>query len=183
MFTDECGFRLMPLVHTTLAPRGHTPVLRHRARQRDKVSVAAAVTVSPAGGRLGLHFQTFPDAYIDGEAYAWFLRAVARQVRGPLVLLHDGGGMHKGPAVRAVEHDLPRLSLHRLPPYAPELNPVEGVWNHSRDKDLSNFVPADVPQLDGAVRRCLEATSHDQHQLRSCLFATPLSWRGLTGLI
>ena len=125
--------------------------------------------VSPAGGHAGLHFWTFP----DGDAYAWFLRAVARQFHRPLVLLHDGEGMHEGPAVRAVGHDLPRLSLRRRPPFAPELDPAEGVRNRPRDKDLPNFVPDDVPQLDVAVRRCLEATSHDQHPLRSCRFATP----------
>jgi len=173
----------MPLVHTTLAVRGHTPVLPHRARQRDKVSVAAALTVSPRGGRLGLYFQTYPGAYVDGEAYAFFLRTLARQVRGPLVLVHDGGGMHKGPAVRAVELDFPGLSLNRFPAYAPELNPVEGVWNHARDKELANFVPDDVPQLDAAVRDSLGRASHDQDALRSCLLATPLSWFGLTGLI
>ena len=58
-FTDESGFLLAPLLRRTLAPRGRTAVLLHRARQRDRVSVAAALTLSPRRGRLGLHYQTY----------------------------------------------------------------------------------------------------------------------------
>jgi hypothetical protein len=36
-FTDESGFLMLPLLRRTLAPRGHTPVLRHKASHRDKV--------------------------------------------------------------------------------------------------------------------------------------------------
>ena len=180
-FTDEAGFMLMPLVRTTLAPRGHTPVLTHRASHRDKVSAAAALTLSPVRGHVGLHCRTYPDMYVDGEMYAWFLReCLLREVRGPIVLVHDNGRMHGGPAVDAVRHDHPRLIVERMPPYAPELNPVEGVWNHAKDKELANFVPPTVPALHDAVCGCLEHVRHDQPRLRSFLHATPLSWRGTT---
>ena len=56
-------------------------------------------------------------------AHALFLRTLARQVRGPLVLVHDGGGMHKGPAVRAVEGDHPGLSPPPVPGVRPGAEP------------------------------------------------------------
>jgi len=171
----------MPLVKTTLAPRGRTPVLRHRARHRDKLSVAAALTISPVRGHVGLHCRTYPGGYVDAEVYAWFLReCLLREVRGPVVLVQDNGQMHRGPAVRAVQLDHPRLALEQLPAYAPELNPTEGLWNRSKDKDLANFVPADVQELNDAVCDCLTEARHDQHRLRSFFTATPLSWRGTT---
>src|SRR5665213_2278871 len=83
-FTDDSGFLLMPLVCRTLARRGQTPRLVHRARHRDKVSVAAALTVSPSRGHIGLHYQTFPNGYVTAEIYAQFVRrSVLRQQRGP----------------------------------------------------------------------------------------------------
>lgn len=185
-FSDEAGFLLLPLVRTTLAPRGHTPVLVHRARQRDKISVAAALTLPPptrrpAAWRVGLHCLTFPGDYVDAEAYAEFVRGcLLRAVRGPLVLLHDNGQMHHGPDLRLVQCRCPRLTLESLPPYAPELNPVEGLWNHAKDKELANFVPRGTDQLHDAVCGCLCDVRYDQRRLRSFFHATPLSWRGTT---
>jgi hypothetical protein len=172
-FTDESGFLLAPLSRRSIARVGRTPLLTQRASQRDKVSVAAALTLSPAG-RVGLHALAFPDAYVDGELYAGFLRHVLGRARGPLLVVHDGGTMHKGEPLRALHLRHPRLGWHFLPPYAPELNPVEHLWNHLKDKELVNFVPADVPQLTGAVCESLAKLRDDHDRLRSFFTATPL---------
>jgi len=181
VFTDESGFLMLPLVRTTLAPQGRTPVLRHRARQRDKVSVAAALTLSPARGHVSLYYRTYPNGYVNAAAYAEFLRrVVCRASPAPLVLVHDRGGMHKGDAVRALCADFPRLDLNLLPPYAPELNPTEQLWNFEKDKELCNFVPRDLRELNEAVEGNLREVRHDQGRLRSFFAATPLPWDGLT---
>jgi hypothetical protein len=179
-FTDESGFLLLPLVRRTLALRGHTPVLRHRARQRDKVSVAAALTLTPGRRHVNLHYRTYPNAYVNNEAYAQFLRGLLRHVPGPVVLIHDGGPMHKGDPLRALCGEFPRLDLNLLPPYAPELNPPEHLWNFEKDKELANFVPHNVTELDRAVVEHLQQVKHDQHRLRTFFAATHLPWAGLT---
>jgi putative transposase len=181
IFTDESGFLLAPLLRRTLAPVGHTPVLRQRGAHRQKVSVAAALTLSPARGHVGLYYQTYPNAYVNAPVYADFLRRqVLAQVRRPLVVVQDRGNMHKGPAVRELVEQMPRLDLNLLPPYAPELNPVEQLWNHAKDKELCNFAPSGVEELNGAVTDCLETARTDQSRLRSFFAATPLPWEGLT---
>jgi hypothetical protein len=91
VFTDESGFLLLPLVRRTLGPCGAVAPLRHRARQRDKVSVAAALTLSPAAGHVNLHYQTYPNGYVNADAYSMFLRGVLRRFDNPLVLVHDRG--------------------------------------------------------------------------------------------
>jgi transposase len=182
-FTDESGFLLMPLVCRTLAHRGQTPRLMHRARQRDKVSVAAALTLSPTRRHIGLHYQTFPNAYVNAQAYAGFVRrSVLRHQRGPVVLIHDQGSMHKGPFLRALAADHPRLEMHFLPGYAPEFNPTEPLWKHAKLDELGNFVPMTVSELDHEIHRCLDRTREDQNCLRSFFATARLSWDGLTGL-
>jgi len=183
IFTDESGFLLLPLVRRTLAVQGHTPVLSHRARHRDKVSVAAALTLSPAQGHVSLYYQTYPNEYVTGAVYATFLRAnVLRRLPScrPAVLIHDRGSMHKGDHMRALCVERPKLCVNPLPPYAPELNPVEQLWNFEKDKELSNFVPQDVRQLNATVDGRLRDVRHDQPRLRSFFAATPLPWEGLT---
>jgi putative transposase len=181
-FTDESGFLLAPLTQRSLAPVGHTPLLRHRAKHRDKVSAVAALTLSPCCGHVSLYYLTFPDAYVDAELYSFFLRHLLRTVRGDLVLVHDNGNMHRGPMLRQLREDFARLHLYNFPPYAPELNPPEYLWNWCKDKELANFVPHDVPQLDAAACACLEHVRHDQQRLRSFFESSPLPWQG-TGLI
>jgi len=153
----------------------------HRARHRDKVSVAAALTLSPYQGHVNLHYQTYPNGYVNVEAYTQFLRGLLRQTGGnPLVLVHDRGNMHRGDPMRALAHEFPRLDLNLLPPYAPELNPVEQLWNFAKDKELSNFVPHDVAEANAGVTRLMDKIRHDQLRLRSFYRATPLRWDPLT---
>ena len=144
------------------------------------MSVAAALTLSPAQGHVNLHYQTYPNSYVDVDAYAHFLRTLLRQVNNPIVLVHDRGNMHRGDPMRELERDFLQLDLNLLPPYAPELNPVEQLWNFAKDKELSNFVPFDVAQADVEVSRVMEDIRHDQLRLRSFYQATPLPWNPLT---
>ena len=58
-FLDESGFLLIPTLRRTWAPRGQTPLLRHRY-QHDKISAISAVTVSPRRQRLGLYLHCHP---------------------------------------------------------------------------------------------------------------------------
>lgn len=178
-FTDECGFLVAPLLRSTLARRGHTPILRQFGRYRHRVSVAAALVLHPAG-HLSLYYQSYPELNITGERYAQFVHDLLWQVRGPLVLLHDGLNTHRGSDMAALQRRFPRLVPRLLPPYAPELNPVEYLWTDSKSQVLANYTPHSVPELDQTILRTLERFRHDQHRLRALLTHTPLAWNPLT---
>ena len=118
---------------------------------RKKVSVIGAVSVSPVAQRMGWYFATLPDGYFAAETVVEFLRDLLGHLRGKVVVVWDGGGNHKGPAVREFLQRNRRLTLERLPPYAPELNPVEAVWSWLKYGRLANFVPDGVAELDDEV--------------------------------
>ena len=59
---------MAPLVRRSWSPRGQTPVLRQRGRSHRKVSVIAAIIVSPQRRRVRAVFGFLPDANYDGEA-------------------------------------------------------------------------------------------------------------------
>jgi putative transposase len=176
-FTDETGLLPVPLVRHSLSPIGRTPVIHPSMAHRNKVSVAAALTLSPARGHLGLYYQTYPDQYVNGELYAHFLQTLLWHIRRPVVLLHDGGPMHQGSPVAEIQAGFPRLHLHRFPPYAPELNPPEQTWNYLKYHRLGNFISLSVEQTDRAVCGELEMIRHHQDRLRSFFLATPLDWK------
>ena len=141
---------MAPLVRRTWAPRGQTPVLRQRGKHRERVSVAAALWVSPH--HLGLVFRTLVNDYFNNHRSAAFLEVLMREIPGRMIVIWDGGSMHKGDPIRgAVQRFAPRLELERLPPYAPMLNPVEPIWSWLKYERLSNFAPQDAQQLRKAV--------------------------------
>lgn len=171
---DESGILLNPLVRRTLAPRGQTPILRVPCGRRQKVSVIAGLSLSPAAHQLGLHFRTYPDAYINTAASADFLRELLRHLRREVIVVWDNGPNHKGDPIRAVQAAYPRLDIQWLPPYAPELNPVEHLWTHLKYQQLVNFTPPDAATLDDAVTEKLVNAKFDSNRLRSFYAATPL---------
>jgi transposase len=173
---DESGLLMAPLVRRTLAPAGQTPVLEQKASHRDKVSLTAALCISPLKGRLSLRFRTYPKEYVNNERTAEFLRGLLRQLRGPVIVVWDRGNMHKGPPIRKLLDDFPRLELRQLPPYAPELNPVEQLWQHLKWVRFANFAALDVRQLDAAVRRRLNQIKRQPNRLRSFLKAADLPY-------
>jgi transposase len=173
VFLDESGFLLIPNVRKTWAPVGHTPYLRHSYR-RDKVSVISALTVAPRRHRLGLYFDLHV-RNITGTEVMTFLRRLLRHLRGPLVLLWDGGKMHRRRDVQAFLRRYPRVQAHRFPSYAPELNPDEFVWTQAK-RELSNSDHDGLVPLTLHVVRCLRRLRRSQALLRSCLHASDLPW-------
>ena len=145
---------LQPVRRRTWAPRGRTPVQKSWDR-RDRLSVGAAVTVSPRRRRIGLYFRIHSHNIRFGEAIE-LITLVHRHLRRRFILVLDRYSVHRK-AVRLLQEKHPeRFEAEWLPAYAPELNPVEQVWNHSKYSDLANFIPDDVDhlhrELDGSIR-------------------------------
>jgi putative transposase len=172
---DESGLMMGPLLRRTWAPRGQAPSVAQQGAHRQKVSVAAAVWLSPRRDRLGLYYHTLPGGYFDNWYVTAFVEAMLQDLGGRLVVVWDGGTMHKGEPIQALAaHFADRLVLERLPPYAPMLNPVEWLWSWLKWERLSNFAPHDVQELDGRVAAELTSKRDDQRFLRNLFHASEL---------
>jgi transposase len=155
------------LVRRSLAPRGRTPIAKVPGRKRQKISLIAALSLAPRRNRIGLYFRTFPDKHITQVEAAAFTRDLLRHLRGPVHVVWDRGTTHKGPEIRRLHEDYPRLMSHWLPPYAPELNPVEFVWNHAKYGRGANYLPRDLDELHGWLRRLLDEARGETERKRS----------------
>jgi len=160
IFADEAGFLLIPTVRTTWSPVGQTPIVRHRY-SHDRVSAISGIAVSPKRCHRTLYCHLYEDN-IQGEEGAAFLRQLLRQLPGHLIVLLDNGTIHRGDPVQDLLARTTRLPLVPFPPYAPALNPDEGVWNHltarlangrpDTQADLMDILAAEVCDLAGAHR-------------------------------
>ena len=78
-----------------------------------------------------------------------------------VVLVLDKAGWHVAKALKIPEN----LTLLALPPYSPELNPIERVWLYLREHYLSNRVSADEDELWDACRQAWNRL--DEQRLKS----------------
>ena len=127
IFVDEAGFYLLPMLVRTYAPIGQAPMLRVPLT-RDHLSAIGGITPE---GRIYMQMQ---ESSYRAEHVVAFLRLLLRKISGKLLVIWDGSPIHRAKEVKAflVAGAAKRLHLERLPGYAPELNPQEGVWNLRR---------------------------------------------------
>ena len=149
--------------------------MRQLAGTRQKISAIAALTLSPKSLRRNLSFQTLVDGTFDSARVAAFLRDLLKHLRGKVIVVWDNGPMHKGPAVRQLLKQFPRLSLEWLPPYAPDLNPVEALWSHLKYGHCANLIPRDLAHLDDEATDFLVHTKVDPPLLQAYWGQTPLA--------
>ncbi len=96
---------------------------------------------------------------VNGQVFVEFLKRLMHNAPGPIFLILDGGSYHPGRTVKDYVSSLgEKLRLFFLPPYSPELNPDEQVWNYVKHhgvakaalrtgKDLRKFVMARLQSL------------------------------------
>lgn len=144
---DESGFYLLPGVVRTYAPCGETPVLRV-FETRDHLSAMSGIT--PAGQLATL---VRGDALTGAESVL-FLRHLRCYVAERLLVIWDGSPIHRSNAVKRylANGGAPAVHLERLPAYAPDLNPDEGVWQHLKRVELRNLCCADLNDLRHELR-------------------------------
>jgi len=170
VFLDETGLMLQPLVRRTWAPQGQTPVMYSWDRH-DRLSVIASLSLSTRRRRIGLYFAVH-ERNITAEEVEAFLRHVQRHLRRRLILVMDRWAVHRK-AAKALADD-ERFWIEWLPPYAPDLNPVEYVWDHTKYGDLANYVPDELLDLELELDWSMHETRERPELLRSFFHAAEL---------
>lgn len=130
-FLDEAGFQSDPPLGRTYGLKGKTPELV-TSGQRQRLNVISAVNA-----RGEFWAATYTDK-LNGEAFVAFLKNFMKGRKGKIILVIDGHPAHTAKRVaRYVEQTDGSLELHRLPSYAPDLNPDEFVWAHMKKNGVS----------------------------------------------
>lgn len=171
---------MTPPTARTWGRRGHTPIVRVRGRSRRRLSIAALTCYKP-GERARLIYRPRRDDTGDGrKSFAWsdyrdLLIAAHLQLRGPIIVLWDNLNTHRTAGMRRfiAEHDW--LIAYHLPPYAPQLNPVEGIWSLLRRGPLANRIFTDPEDLIRVVRRGLREIQYQPHLIDGVLAETGLT--------
>ena len=147
----------------TYAPVGQTPVLRVPLT-RDHLSAIGAITPQ---GQIFMQMQE--RAYCAEDVVA-FLRLLLRKIPGKLLVIWDGASIHRAKVIKAflAAGAAKRLHLERLPSYAPDLNPQEGVWNLLKRREMKNLCCQHLTHVREALLRAKERLRHRRKVLQSC---------------
>jgi transposase len=141
VFVDESGFYLLPGVVKTYAPKGRTPVVPEW-QTRGHLSVLGAVT---AGGQIATMVR---QESLNGLHVIEFLLHLGQVIGDRLLLIWDSSPIHRRAEVGEFLAEVGRaVPLEVLPPYAPDLNPVEWLWKHLKKVELRNLVCLDLEML------------------------------------
>ena len=147
---------LQPVVRRTWAPKGRTPI-QYSWDRHDRLSALAALTLAPYRRRLGLYFQLHHH-HIRFDDVMAFLHWVHRHLRRKFILVLDRYSVHRKAVRLLQEAGVDWFEVAWLPAYAPDLNPVEMIWNHCKYDDRANFIPEDIAHLEQAVTTSIHAT-------------------------
>jgi transposase len=162
-------------VRTTWAPRGQTPILYHHWRRGDNLSVAGFICYHPDGRRVRLLTDHTAGAYRTGTLIQALQRLPTLLGHAPVILIWDGLPAHRSTAMKtwlATQSDW--LQVVPLPGYAPELNPLEGLWSAVKGKDLANYAATTTTDLWHTTRRALARIRRNPTLLWSFLAHTGL---------
>ena len=161
VFEDETGVSLLPSVRAIWAPRGKTPVLRHRFAWK-RLSIAGALVYEPDGSDAHLVFQVRPGAYND-ETLIDFLSDLRQlEEQRSVVVIWDGLPSHRSRRMMEwVASQRDWLSTEPLPGYAPEVNPTEQVWGSLKSTELANLCADTIGDVAEIAEDGLDRISRD----------------------
>lgn len=156
-FQDEGRFGRISTPHRCWAPRGIRP---HAPNQIVREYTHAFVALSPHNGTM----DSLIMPQVNEQAMSIFLQEVSSRHPDEFILMvMDGAGWHRAKALRVPSN----MALIFLPPYSPELNPVEHIWEHIRENGFWNKAFNSIEAVEDQLMESLQALESDPASVAS----------------
>lgn len=164
LFGDEASFAQWGSLGYTWAPRGKQPDVKTSGTRK---GYKVFGLIDYFTGRL--FFQGSTERF-TAQRYAAFLRQVLRETSRPIVLIQDGARYHTAkPMQTFFAQHAARLTVHQLPAYSPDYNPIEHLWrNVKRDKTHNTYFPT-FESLVAAVDTALSTFQRQPHRVKQLM--------------
>ncbi len=157
MFQDEGRFGLLGTPRRCWAPRKTRPIVGARLERKYLYAFSA---VSPHDGVM----DSLVLPWVNAETMSLFLAEVAqRHAEEFIVMVMDQAGWHLAGQLAVPA----RMRLIYLPPYSPELNPAEHLWESIRENCFANHVFADLDAVERALTTGLVALESNHERTRA----------------
>jgi len=150
LFEDEASFAQWGSLSYTWARRGQQPEVKTRGKRQGYKVFGAIEYFS---GRL---FSQGIEGRFTSDSYQAFLRTILAQTPTHLFLIHDGARYHTSQAtVHFLAQHAERITVHPLPSYSPDYNPIEYLWKKTKKHAPHNQYFKDFALLTVSVEKAL----------------------------
>lgn len=138
-------------------------MLRHKL-SREHLSAISGITTK---GRI--YIQTQENAF-KGQDVVNFLKHLLKHILGKILVVWDGASIHRCNAIKTflAEGASERIWLESLPPYAPDLNPDEGVWQYLKCGCLKNICCPGLKELKKEFQKGVSKLRSRPHIIKGC---------------
>jgi hypothetical protein len=157
MFRDEARFGRIADTRYCWCPKPFRPVCYSMVSHEYTYAYA---TVSVMDGKV----DSLIWPHVNGDCMQIFLDEIS--VRYPdnrMIMVLDGAGWHRNESLIVPDN----IQLLKLPPYSPELNPVEHLWDDLREKSFHNVVFNSIDALEDHLEEALRNMENDQDRIHS----------------
>ena len=157
MFMDEARFGRISDTRYCWCPKPFRPVCSSMVSHEYTYAYA---TVSVMDGKV----DSLILPHVNGDCMQIFLDEIS--VRYPdnrMIMVLDGAGWHRNESLVVPDN----IQLLKLPPYSPELNPVEHLWDDLREKSFHNVVFNSIDALEDHLEEALRNMENGQDRIRS----------------
>jgi len=150
LFEDEASFAQWGSLSYTWARRGHQPEVPTSGKRKGYKVFGAIEYFS---GRL---FYQGIEGRFNSESYQAFLQRIMAQTSEHLFLIHDGARYHTSASTKAfLAAHSDRITLHPLPSYSPDYNPIEYLWKQTKQRATHNKYFKEFAALTVSVEKAL----------------------------
>lgn len=157
MFQDEARFGRINDVRRCWAPLPMRPLCRAMLTHEYTYAYGAVDVISG-------EFDSLILPHVNTDCMQIFLDEVGqRHPKCRIIMVLDGAGWHTSAALKPPSN----MKLLSLPPYAPELNPVEHIWDELREKFFHNKAFDSIEALEDQLEIGLLTLENDQPRVQS----------------
>lgn len=128
----------------------------------DHLSVMSAITME---GQL---YTLIRDRVLASADSVRFLKHLRQEIKSKLWVIWDGSPIHRREVTKFMaDGGSESVHLESLPPYAPDLNPDEGVWHYLKNVELRKVSCKDLKQLRRQLQLAIMRLRNKPHVIQS----------------
>lgn len=166
-FQDESGVSLTNVLGKTWGQKGKTPIVPVTG-YRGSFCITSAI--SPAG-KLIFRIEK---GKVNAKKHIEFLEQIMKQhPKRKIIVVEDRAPAHRAKKVQEfIQQHRRQLAVYFLPPYAPELNPDEHVWQYLKAYQLKAHQAKTTEELKGLVKKKMQSIQRRKGLVNSFFVGT-----------
>lgn len=161
-FGDEAFFSVFGTTGYTWVPTNSDTIVKSTGSKKN-INIMGAINYM-----TGKTHALMTELKIDGDAFICYLKILLKETRKHIHLIVDNARYHKSAKVKAFLRAIrSRLTIHYLPAYSPDYNPIEKLWKKLKKSTTHNIYFESIESLSDALIKGLKRFRKEPWEVRA----------------